>query len=280
MVEDQLAERSGDVRVTAMTSTHGARAARHGLLTWVITATGDARAFYDHLGAELLAETAVPMGWHATSSKAGYGWRDLAALGRRVRVASHFTMISASALPENNNDHQGRHQRLRPHRPQHPARALRGRQEARHRDRRDQRPGQPRDQRAPDALRHRARQVSRQGRGRRRLDGRQRRPHQGVRAARSGEAAVGRRSASTSCSSARASSRPRRRRRRTCKGGAKKVIISAPGGKDVDATIVYGVNHEHAEGGAHGDLERLVHDQLPGAAGQAAARRRSASSTA
>src|ERR1700745_4062521 len=26
-------------------------------------------------------------------------------------------------------------------------------------------------------------------------------------------------------------------------GGAKKVLISAPGGKDVDATIVYGVNH-------------------------------------
>jgi len=28
------------------------------------------------------------------------------------------------------------------------------------------------------------------------------------------------------------------------RGGAKKVIISAPGGKDVDATIVYGVNHK------------------------------------
>jgi len=28
------------------------------------------------------------------------------------------------------------------------------------------------------------------------------------------------------------------------RGGAKKVIISAPGGKDVDATIVYGVNHD------------------------------------
>ncbi len=28
------------------------------------------------------------------------------------------------------------------------------------------------------------------------------------------------------------------------KAGAKKVIISAPGGKDVDATIVYGVNHD------------------------------------
>ncbi|MHB8562549.1 MAG: type I glyceraldehyde-3-phosphate dehydrogenase [Acidiferrobacteraceae bacterium] len=28
------------------------------------------------------------------------------------------------------------------------------------------------------------------------------------------------------------------------KGGARKVIISAPGGKDIDATIVYGVNHK------------------------------------
>ena len=33
------------------------------------------------------------------------------------------------------------------------------------------------------------------------------------------------------------------------KGGAKKVIISAPGGKDVDATIVYGVNHNVLKGG-------------------------------
>ena len=31
------------------------------------------------------------------------------------------------------------------------------------------------------------------------------------------------------------------------KGGAKKVIISAPGGKDVDATVVYGVNHQVLE---------------------------------
>jgi glyceraldehyde 3-phosphate dehydrogenase len=33
------------------------------------------------------------------------------------------------------------------------------------------------------------------------------------------------------------------------KGGAKKVIISAPGGKDVDATIVYGVNHKSLKAG-------------------------------
>jgi glyceraldehyde 3-phosphate dehydrogenase len=32
------------------------------------------------------------------------------------------------------------------------------------------------------------------------------------------------------------------------KGGAKKVIISAPGGKDVDATVVYGVNHDTLKG--------------------------------
>ncbi len=32
------------------------------------------------------------------------------------------------------------------------------------------------------------------------------------------------------------------------RGGAKKVIISAPGGKDIDATIVYGVNHKTLKG--------------------------------
>jgi glyceraldehyde 3-phosphate dehydrogenase len=32
------------------------------------------------------------------------------------------------------------------------------------------------------------------------------------------------------------------------KAGARKVIISAPGGKDVDATIVYGVNHQTLKG--------------------------------
>ena len=57
-------------------------------------------------------------------------------------------------------------------------------------------------------------------------------------------------SASTWCSSAPASSPPRKRPRRHLKGGAKKVIISAPGGKDVDATIVFGVNHDDAQGAA------------------------------
>ena len=33
------------------------------------------------------------------------------------------------------------------------------------------------------------------------------------------------------------------------KGGARKVVISAPGGEDVDATIVYGVNHQTLKSG-------------------------------
>ena len=32
-------------------------------------------------------------------------------------------------------------------------------------------------------------------------------------------------------------------------GGAKRVVISAPGGDDVDATIVYGVNHNVLKSG-------------------------------
>ena len=55
-------------------------------------------------------------------------------------------------------------------------------------------------------------------------------------------------------------------------GGAKKVMISAPGGKDVDATDRLRRQPQHAEGEPHGDLQRVVHDQLPGAAGQGAAR--------
>ena len=54
--------------------------------------------------------------------------------------------------------------------------------------------------------------------------------------------------------------------------GAKKVVISAPGGDDVDATIVYGVNHERSQIQPHGDFECLLHHQLPGAARQGAAR--------
>ena len=56
------------------------------------------------------------------------------------------------------------------------------------------------------------------------------------------------------------------------KGGAKKVVISAPGGEDVDATIVYGVNHKMLKSQLYGHFQRLLHDQLSGAGGQGAAR--------
>ena len=62
---------------------------------------------------------------------------------------------------------------------------------------------------------------------------------------------------------------PRARRR----GGAKKVIISAPASNE-DITIVMGVNDEDYDpSGAHRDLQRVVHDQLPGADGEGAQRR-------
>ena len=51
-------------------------------------------------------------------------------------------------------------------------------------------------------------------------------------------------------------------------GGAKKVIISAPA-KGEDITIVLGVNEgKYDPGQAHRHLQRVLHDQLPGARGQ------------
>lgn len=56
-------------------------------------------------------------------------------------------------------------------------------------------------------------------------------------------------------------------------GGAKKVIISAPA-KNEDITIVMGVNHEPVRPGRpHGDLQRVLHDELPRADGQGPQRR-------
>jgi len=58
------------------------------------------------------------------------------------------------------------------------------------------------------------------------------------------------------------------------KGGAKKVVISAPGGEDVDATIVYGVNHKVLKSGFSvisnascttnclAPLARVLHDKV------------------
>ncbi len=63
------------------------------------------------------------------------------------------------------------------------------------------------------------------------------------------------------------------------KGGARKVVISAPGGEDVDATIVYGVNHNVLKSGftvisnascttnCLAPVAKVLHDKLGMAAG-------------
>jgi hypothetical protein len=54
--------------------------------------------------------------------------------------------------------------------------------------------------------------------------------------------------------------------------GAKKVIISAPGDKDVDGTFVIGVNDDKLTSKHQVISNASVHHQLPRAAGQGAAR--------
>ena len=95
----------------------------------------------------------------------------------------------------------------------------------------------------PDALRHRARQVPRRGAGRRRFAWSSTAIASACSPSAIRRSCRGASSASTSCSSAPACSPARRRPGAHLHGGAKKVVISAPGEKDVDATIVYGVNH-------------------------------------
>jgi glyceraldehyde 3-phosphate dehydrogenase len=106
-----------------------------------------------------------------------------------------------------------------------------------------QRPGRRAGQCAPDALRHRARQVPRQGQRRRRFDGRQRRSHQGARAQRDPAQIPWGALGADVVLECTGFFTTKAEAGKHMAGGAKKVVISAPGGKDVDATVVYGVNH-------------------------------------
>ena len=81
-------------------------------------------------------------------------------------------------------------------------------------------------------------------------------------------------SASTSSSSRPASSPRPPTPRKHLDGGAKKVIISAPGHATRTSPIVMGVNDDQYDPAKHHIIsQRLLHHELPGAAGQGARRR-------
>ena len=65
-------------------------------MTWVIAGNKAARAFYEHLGAELLIEQ--PFQWDGMDLvEAGYGWRDLDAL-----AAACASIVYAPLIPIGN----------------------------------------------------------------------------------------------------------------------------------------------------------------------------------
>jgi len=87
------------------------------------------------------------------------------------------------------------------------------------------------------------------------------------------EAALGRARGRVRAGVHRVCSLPRPRLGAHLKGGAKKVMISAPGGDDVDATIVYGVNQQRVEEGPYGSFRMAsCTTNLPCADRQGAAR--------
>ena len=132
----------------------------------------------------------------------------------------------------------------------------------RYRGRGDQRSRPGRDQRPPAALRLGARPLSGRGEGRRRHHRRRPRPDQGDRRARPGQAALeGRR---RRAGVHRHLHRRRRRPRCTCRT-APSGCWSPPRRAGADKTIVYGVNHDTPDRRRHGGLERVLHDELPGA---------------
>ena len=147
-------------------------------------------------------------------------------------------------------------------------------QGARHRVGRGQRPHRRHDAGAPAQVRLDPRPLPghRASRPTARLRGRRPRAA-GARRARPGGAAVGRAGRGRGDRVHRPLHRPRAAPPSTSRGGAKKVIISAPA-SDPDVTVVLGVNFDEAYDREHArrDLQRLLHHQLPGAGGEGAHR--------
>ena len=164
---------------------------------------------------------------------------------------------------------ESRHQRVRAHRPQHHAR--RPRRQG-HRLRRGQRPHRARRRWPICSSTTRSSAIS--TRTSRPPATRSRWTATASRCSRSRirRSCRGRISASRWCSSPPACSPTATRAAKHLAAGAKKVIITAPA-KKPDLTSCMGVNNEtYDPGEAPHHLERVVHDELPGAGRQGAAR--------
>ncbi len=175
----------------------------------------------------------------------------------------------AKPLSEERDGSEGRHQRVRANRPQHHAGGAR---QQGHRFRRGERPDQRRDARAPAEVRLGARQPEGEGRSAGRRHRRRRRCRSRWCRSAIPRSFRGRTSASTSCSNRRACSPIAMPAAKHITAGAKRVVITAPG----EGTGHHGrdgrESREVRSGQAPDHLERVVHDELPRAGREDAAR--------
>ena len=165
----------------------------------------------------------------------------------------------------------GCHQRIRPHRPQRPARHRRVRPQ-RHRGRRHQRSRPGRDQRASAALRLGARPLPRHGDGQGRHHQRRQRRDQGHRRSRIPAKLPWKDLGVDIALECTGIFTAKDKASAHLTAGAKRVLVSAPGRRRRPDRRLRRQPRQ-ADQGPQGRLQRLVHHQLPRAGRQGAERR-------
>ena len=205
----------------------------------------------------------------------GYWHVRRTAFWRRAAGSVGSSWIVPPTLQEQCSDRSRRHQRLRPDRPQLLPRRPRPPAERgpRPRDRRGQRPDRPRRPRAAAEVRLDPRPARRRRAGQRGPDRGGRQDRQGLRRARPGQPQVGRRGR-------RRGRRVHRLLHRRHQGARARRQRRCQEGDHLRAGVQRGLHRGDGRqprglrpGRAHRDLQRVLHDQLPGADGEGPPRR-------